>query len=411
MEQFIGRPARGPLPRSRRALLVGLLAVPGLVFAAPQPTAPEKSIGRKPAQVIADPAAFARELHAHGYKAKGGIDRVETDSSDERMRSFPHFTSSFTYQGVNYPYTMVGHPPASGRSTTLRSVIVPLRMNFVFFEQNPVIFEPDKAVNNIMNSPMYKEASFPNGVGQFGDQMQRATFWNKMDPAHRWHVRMDRPRVARTFDVLVEPDIGDLFLTAPPSDPNSMLIGDIKFGALDSTIHTVLQSIDIEPDEVPIFVTYNVSADVALGYHDAFSVGKADGTDVLQTLIYTSWLEPAAFGDLLADVSTFNHELAELLNDPYVNNVVPLWKYPPDSDPRSTCAQNPFLEVGDPEGNGATFDDFPTVPIPLNGYTYHLQDLVMLPWFTGEKPSSALNGWYDFPDTTLIKVPFVPCSP
>jgi hypothetical protein len=47
--------------------------------------------------------------------------------------------------------------------------------------------------------------------------------------------------------------------------------------------------------------------------------------------------------------------------------------------------------------------------IPLEGYNYHLQDLVMLPWFTGEVPSSAENGWYDFPATNQLKAPFVPC--
>jgi hypothetical protein len=31
-------------------MLVGLLLVPGLVFATPQPTAPEKSVARKPAR-------------------------------------------------------------------------------------------------------------------------------------------------------------------------------------------------------------------------------------------------------------------------------------------------------------------------------------------------------------------------
>ena len=226
-----------------------------------------------------------------------------------------------------------------------------------------------------------------------------------MDPQRRWHVTMDRPRIAPTVDVLVEPDIGELLqLGSDPSDP---LLGNIRFGAMDSIIHTVLQLTDIQPDELPIFVTYNVFAD-ALGYHDAFPVGKSDGTETLQTLVYTSWFEPAVFGDLLADVSTFNHELGEWLNDPYVNNIVPEWAYPPLN---TECASNPYLEVGDPQGNGPQFADFPTVPIPLNGYTYHLQDLVMLPWFTGEVPSSAQNGWYDFPDTHQITKPFVACTP
>jgi hypothetical protein len=287
----------------------------------------------------------------------------------------------------------------------MRSVIIPLRMKFVFFEKDAT-FDPGKAVTNIKRSPLYQEASFQNGIGQFGDQLQRATFWNKMDPQRRWHVLMDRPRITRTIDVQVEPDIGELLQLG--SDPNA-IIGNVRFGAMDSTIHTILQLVDVQPDELPIFVTYNVFAD-ALGYHDAFPVGKDDGSETLQTLIYTSWLEQDLVGDLLADVSTFNHELGEWLNDPFVNNIVPLWKYPPESDPRTECAFNPFLEVGDPQGNGPTFDDFPTVPIRLNGFTYHLQDLVMLPWFAGEKHSSAQEGWFDFPDTQQIKEPFVPCS-
>jgi hypothetical protein len=380
--------------------LIGLLLLPGIAFAEPG-----RFTLRKPIQVVQDRAAFAKELRARGYTAKGGIDKAKTDRDDGHAKSFPHFSSSFTYQGVNYPFTMVGYPPTSGRSSKLRAVIVPLRMNFVFFEEDHV-FEPGKAVDNILNSPLFNDASFANGVGQFGDQMQRATFWNKMDAQRRWHVRMDRPRVARTVDVLVEPDVGDIFQLGDTPDT---LLGDVRFGLMDSTIHTILQSLDVQPDELPIFVTYNVFAD-ALGYHDAFAVGQNDGSEVLQTLIYTSWLEEDLVGSLLADVSTIDHELGEWLNDPYVNNVVPLWKYPPPTDERSKCAFNPFLEVGDPQGNGATFDDFPTVVVPLNGFNYHFQDLVMLPWFTGEKPSSAQNGWYDFPGTNQISEPFVPCQ-
>ena len=375
-----------------------VILVPALAF-----TAPETNKARKPVRVVSDPAAWAREMRRHGPATHGGIARAKTDLVDGRTRSFPHFSSSFTFGGNLYPYTMVGYPPTSGRTATLRSVIVPLRMHFVGFDQD-MVFEPATAVNNIRRSPMYRDASFPNGVGQFGDMLQRATFWNKMDPQHRWHVIMDRPRVARTVDVLVEPDIGDLLQFGSDA---STIIGDMRLGAMDSTIHTILQFMDIGPDEVPVFVTYNVFAD-ALGYHDAFPVGNDDGSDTLQTLIYTSWLEEAVVGDLLSDVSTFNHELGEWLNDPYVNNPAPLWAYPPSN---TVCGDNPYLEVGDPQGNGPEYFLFPTVPIPLNGFTYHLQDLVMLPWFAGERPSSAQNGWYDFPDTTQITQPFVGCTP
>jgi hypothetical protein len=33
----------------------------------------------------------------------------------------------------------------------------------------------------------------------------------------------------------------------------------------------------------------------------------------------------------------------------------------------------------------------------------------MLPWFAHEMPSSAQNGWYDYPDTHQITTPAVKC--
>jgi hypothetical protein len=379
------------------AVVVALLTTVGFAGSSPyerHPAAVEK---------IKDRAAFIARLHAMGHKAKGGISKSMTDRNDERLRSFPHFTSSFKVNGQTFPYTMVGYPPSSGRTARIRPVIVPLRMNFIFFDQ-PASFDPAPAVDNIVKSPMFQNARFPNGVGQFGDMLQRATFWNKMDDRRKWHVLMEEPRVLPTIDVPVEPDVGELLQLGSTPDT---VIGNLRFGAMDAIIHTILQFIPIEPDELPIFVTYNVFAD-ALGYHDAFPVGENDGTTVLQTLIYTSWLEGSVVGDLLADVSTLNHELGEWLNDPYVNNVVPTWTYPPSN---VDCSGNNLLEVGDPQGNGPEFFLFPTVVIPLRGFNYHLQDLVMVPWFADERPSSAQNGWYDFPDTHQITTPAVYCAP
>jgi hypothetical protein len=362
--------------------------------------APSIALADGQVKVIGDRAAFLRQLRTRHVPERAGIAKAESDRADGHNRSFPHFTSSFTSGGVNYPYTMVGYAPTTGKTTHIKAVIVPLRMRFVGFGTDAV-FEPTVAVNNILNSPLFNDATFANGVGQFGDQMQRATFWNKMDDHHKWHVIMDRPRVARTIDVLVEPDVGEMFAVGPgPGD----ILGNVRFGFMDAQIHTALQFMHIDEDELPIFVTDNVFAD-ALGYHDAFVQPNGD-TNTLQTLIYTSWLDGALVGDLLADVSTINHELGEWLNDPYVNNFVPTWEFPPLN---VTCSNNPLLEVGDPQGNGPQFDSFPTVPITIGGVTYHLQDLVMLPWFTGESPSTAQNGWYDFPATNQITTPRTVC--
>ncbi len=357
-------------------------------------------------QQFASRAELSRHLRALGYKVRGGVDKAETDRDEKRGASFPHFSSSFSVNGATYPFTMVGHPPATGRSSQFRSVIIPLRMNFVGFGPNQDVnhsFDPAPAVKNIVGSPLYEEAQYPNGFGQFGDQMQRAAFWNQMGDDHSWHVRMAGPVVTRTIDIEVTPQTGTAL-----AQLGTYWTGDVLIDFMDSQIRTILQFIDIGPDELPVFVTGDVTAQ-ALGYHSAFAIPGQGVTTALQTYAYTSWLDPTQVDPLFADVSTFNHELLEWMNDPFVNNVVPTWSYPPASDAQSGCSGNNMLEVGDPQGNGPTFPDFPTVLVTIAGVTYHLQQLVLWQWFT-DLPSSAFGGWYTFPDPSSLKAPAVYCK-
>jgi hypothetical protein len=356
-------------------------------------------------QLIPDRQTLTEHLRSLGFKTRGGVDRDASARDEARGRSFPHFSSSFSVNGVTYPFTMVGHPPASGRSTLARSVIVPLRMNFVNFGSNGNIshtFEPGPAVTNMTHSPLYKSAAYPGGFfGQFGDSMQRAAFWNQMDHEHRWHVVMDEPQVLAAVDIEVTPETGQL-----SQDTAGNFMGNVFIDFMDSQIRTILQFLDLDADIVPIFVTDDVTAE-ALGYHTAFAL-DADG-DRLQTFIYTSWLDPALVPPIFADVSTFNHELLEWMNDPFINNAAPDWFYPPPTDARTVCSQNPFLEVGDPQGNGPTFDDFPAAVITIDGVAYHLQQLVLWQWFADQVPSSAFGGWYTFPIPSSLTVPAVYC--
>jgi hypothetical protein len=318
--------------------------------------------------------------------------------ADERERGLPNFSSSFTTGGVTYPYTMVGAAPATGRTVRLKTVVVPLRMVFTGFSQNAT-FEPNFAVGNMIRSPLYDAAPFLNGTGQFGDQFQRATFWNQMDPAHRWHTILAEPDVSRTFTINVTPATGSL------GTINGGLIGNMEINAFETQLIAILPRLHLDRDETPLFVTQSVTAD-ALGFHDAVMVPADDHTQRVQTLMWSSWLDPAQVGDLIGDVSTLNHEVAEWMDDPFVNNPAPLWAFPPFN---KVCGDNPFLEVGDPQGNGPDFALFPVIPVRINGFTYHLQDLALLQWFSRETPSSALNGWYAFPDPKQLTSPSVDC--
>jgi len=395
------------VPKSVPVVVAIVIAAIGLV-------APNAMVGQTPAKpgagkgaiVVMDRATLNQHFRGLGYKAHGEIGQEMASSDNPLFRGFPHFSSSFSVNGVTYPYTMLGFPPKSGRSASFRSVIVPLRMHFVGFGSNgnvSVTFFPGPAVTNIIRSPMYRDATFVNGTGQFGEMMQRAAFWNKMDSAKKWSVRMATPRVREPIDIEVTPETGALF-----QDANGNYFGDVLFSLIDAFAQAIIQLDHLEPDELPVFVTKNVTAE-ALGYHSAYPVHNPDHTVTLQTFIYTSWLDPALVDPIIADVSTFNHENLEWINDPFTTNVVPVWMYPPASDPRTVCSYNNLLEVGDPQGNGPTFDDYPTVVVPINGVQYHLQQLVLFQWFTDEVPSSAENGWYSFPDPTSISTPATYC--
>jgi hypothetical protein len=380
-------------------VIAGLFLLPVVALADPPVQSRPRNV-----ETIPDRHALTEHLRALGHKARGGVDHDAVARDEVLGRSFPHFSSSFSVNGVTYPFTMVGHRPVSGRSTVIKSVIVPLRMNFVAFGTNGDVnhsFDPAPAVVNMTHSPLYKAAAFPNGLGQFGDQMQRAAFWNQMDKGHQWHLLMDAPEVLPTVDIEVTPETGSL-----SQDSSGNFFGDVFIDFMDSQIRTILQFLALDADTLPIFVTDDVTAE-ALGYHTAFALDE-DG-DRLQTFIYTSWLDPALVDPLFADVSTFNHELLEWMNDPFVNNQTPDWFYPPPTDPATVCSQNPFLEVGDPQGNGPTFADFPTFESKVQGVTYHLQQLVLWQWFADQVPSSAFGGWYTFPVPASLKVPAVYC--
>jgi hypothetical protein len=345
----------------------------------------------------------AKLAHADAHPARNAMTASQVASERSSRKGLPSFSSSFTVDNVTYPYTMLGADPSSGRTTTLKTVVVPLRLQFVGFDGVPpvVTFEPRRAVRNMLRSPIFNDASFANGRGQFGDQLQRATFWNRMDPRKRWHTLMAEPEMDRTRTIQVTPAHGELFTAGP----NDTIIGNMHIDDFDAQLHAILPSLHLKADETPLFITDSAIAD-ALGYHDAFLVPDGHGGQRIQTLMWSSWLDINDFGPLLADVSTLNHEVAEWLNDPFINNEAPLWAFPPFNQ---VCGDNPYVEVGDPQGNGPDYDQFPTVVVRTHGFDYHLQDIALLQWFTRETPSSAYHGWYDFPATDQLTSPSVDC--
>jgi hypothetical protein len=68
------------------------------------------------------------------------------------------------------------------------------------------------------------------------------------------------------------------------------------------------------------------------------------------------------------------------------------------------------MEVGDPQGNGPTFDDHSAIVVPGDGIDFHLQQLVRWEWFTDQVPSNAFGGWFAFRRPSSLTVPAVYCQ-
>jgi len=143
-----------------------------------------------------------------------------------------------------------------------------------------------------------------------------------------------------------------------------------------------------------MLVSGNVFADVFLGFHAAIEVGSGASSRI-QTLLYVSWLSEDIAGPIFADATSPTHEVSEWISDPFGTNIVPEYVIP---NSRGIC-QN-LLEVGDP----IEFLDNQMAPVTVNGL-YHTQVETLLPWFSREMPSSAFEGAYSYPDTSVLLAP------
>ena len=127
-----------------------------------------------------------------------------------------------------------------------------------------------------------------------------------------------------------------------------------------------------------------------LGYHDALAnAGRLQSYGVA---MYDN------SGDFRgsADTTVLSHEVAEWMNDPYVDNPTKPWG---NIGQVSGCQGN--LEVGDPLSGTAITDT-------LNNKTYHLQELAFFSWFYHSSPSLGVNGWFSSNGT--FRTSARPCS-
>src|SRR5438105_5479376 len=274
-----------------------------------------------------------------------------------------HWSSSFTFNGHVYHYSMVGTNPSSGSATTTVSTeIQPL--SFIFADGKEV--KADKAITPLIDSPIFQSTSLPSGTGQLADVEQRANFHAIVAAkSPSYHVRLAQPVLLSTITVKVPSGSGQT-----QTLPNGTVIGLVDSNFLDQVVGGVLSARDFSPTTLPILLARNVFAYDTMpsnccivGFHGAASFEAGE----LDTFIFTAYPSPGVFSGNFEDITAASHEVAEWMDDPFTNNVVPAWGDP--SQPRM-CVSN-LLEVADPIENFAK----PAFSVTINSRTYHPHDI------------------------------------
>ncbi len=316
--------------------------------------------------------------------------------------TLPMWQGSFSDGSTTYPYVMIGTDPALGSKTTrIPVVIVPLEFHLpggvVLSPTAPVCGGTMTPVQLTKISPIFKPYPFAPGgtkVGraQYVDAFQRANFWSTVSTtAPHYHVKLKAPKVVPTQIVSVPAASAQVY--NGPCGPYAF----VDFGFYITTLLNLRATIpEITPGVLAIVLTYNVfKTDPSnpgggiLGFHYAIDFGAG-----IQTFISAAYNDPGIFfGD--ADITTLSHEVGEWMDDPLGNNPTPGWL----AGQATQCQSN--LEVGDPV-SGVSFT------MTKGAFTYHPEDLVFLPWFARQLPSTSVNGWYSFLNSFTSPPPVCP---
>ena len=325
------------------------------------------------------------------------VDGAQAEGMRLSGAALPTWNGWFRYNSVNYPFTMLGDKVVVGAgTTTIDIILIPLRVTFaddtVLSATQEVCGGSRSPLRLTKNSPLFRNLTWTPGgtsVGttQYVDAFQRANFWNKVKQSSyaNYHTVLRIAQVTPVETINVPAQDGST--VSGPCSP----IGEVDFTYFDSEINSLIVSLGIQPNTLPIFLDYNVFETYGgcciLGYHGVRGVDQVYGV--------AAYSDPGIFqAPGIQDIHALSHEIGEIYDDPYAGNNTPTWQS--QYAPQYGC--NNFLEVGDPLVGSA-------IEITVDGFTYHPQELAFKAWFTKQAQSNAVNRWYSFNQTLLSPSP------
>lgn len=346
------------------------------------------------------------------------------------VTTIPHWSDSFTYNGLVYKYTMVGTDPKKGSATTvIPTVLIPLRFVFAdgnVFDATTDIVNGQTPIQGIINSPLFQKYDFNTNAGtyvygisappvkvgntQYGDAFQRANFWDSVSTRSRnYHILLGQPTVSPVVTVNIPYGSFDYY-----NDPITGAHPLVDDEILENLIGTALTTVNVSADTLPIMVWGRVSGPGVRGLHGIIT----GSSNSLQTFIGTlydpgfSYQFPGLSGLIDMDTYVLSHEILEWMNDPFGNNFTPGWdEFFTAPTPPIRCDSTAFLrdllEVGDPV---EVFVDS-QITLPAPSYSYHVTEGVFIDFFTRSSRSRSYNGQYSFFEEGLPYGLVTPPSP
>jgi chitinase len=325
---------------------------------------------------------------------------------------------TFQYTAGQGSYTLLGRDPARGGTTAIPTVLVPIALSFDAKKTAGRAFMMDAApdVVRILHSPIFDNFAFPSGgATQYADAMLRATFPN----AEGWHTLLAQP-VMKPVKITIPAGYG--YILTSKKTGGSLAVVDVEFLQRE-----LFKQLPKQDGKLVIAVTRNTTyyseGDATLccswGTH-----GVDSGTG--NSFVLGSYLHGAPDVVEDGDVQPLTQQLGEFVNDPLHDpllhgrnpkapaNIFPAWMRPPSMRPG---------DQGGCGGTGAASAYFLLEPTNTNaknnipasksfdahmgGTTYHLQNVALLPWYTGT--SAGLGSTYSFPDPQALSQPAQPC--
>jgi chitinase len=317
------------------------------------------------------------------------------------------------------PYILVGRDPAREGSTIIPTVLVPVTLSFDAKKTagKPFIMNATADVPGVLRSPVFSKFAFASGgTTQYADAMLRNTF----PKADGWHTLLGKPEVK---PVKITIPVGYGYILISKKTSRSFAVVDVEFLQKE-----LFKQLPRQDGTLVVALTHNTTyysdGDAteccSWGTH---GIDSATGNSfVLGSYLHAA---PSVVGD--SDVQPLTQQLAEFINDPLHD---PLFhggrNVPAPGNSFPAWLRLASVSAGDQGrcgGTGVASPYFllePTNTNPKNnipaskafiaqvgGATYHLQNVALLPWYTGVV--EGLGSTYSFPDAQTLTEPAKPC--